>query len=215
MRSSPTRQASMDRARMRRRSAVTAVAAVLLLGGCGIQETDVIGAGSPATIQSVVTPGAGMLLFFRSPEGQLSPVIRSEEFFPANEKALGEASSPASTERAIRTLLGGPGKEDTAAGLSTGLPRAAPGGAVQVQLPRGGGVEARLPIALGGLEETARRQLICTIAYAYDINGQTVVQMTGQDGSSATGTCDLAIKAETAPVRTVTRTQNDRPARTG
>jgi hypothetical protein len=65
---------------MRRRvSAVAfAVAAVVpLLGGCGIQETDVIEAGGPASVQAFFDREYEMLLFLRSPDGGLSPVIRT------------------------------------------------------------------------------------------------------------------------------------------
>ena len=68
----------MRGARRRRRvSAFAVAAAVPLLGGCGIQETDVIEAGGPASVQAFFDREYEMLLFFRSPDGGLSPVIRT------------------------------------------------------------------------------------------------------------------------------------------
>jgi hypothetical protein len=62
----------------RRRFAVAS--AVPLLGGCGIQETDVIEAGAPASFQAFFDREYEMLLFFRSPGGGLSVVIRTPKF---------------------------------------------------------------------------------------------------------------------------------------
>ena len=53
-------------------------------------------------------------------------------------------------------------------------------------------METRLPLALKDLNSTAVRQLTCTIAYSQDADGQSDVQLTGQDGTSASGTCGLA-----------------------
>ncbi|GEC06210.1 hypothetical protein SSP24_38650 [Streptomyces spinoverrucosus] len=187
------------RTRCRRAAAATAMAAVLLLAGCGIQETDVIEAGGPATVQAFLNRDYDMLLFFRSPDGGLSPVIRptgpSVEFGDgyaesgSADQSLDDTAGPVPTEQVVMALLNGPRKEDRAAGLSTSLPAARPGGTVEVEPSSGGKVTTRLPLALRGLDSTALRQLTCTIAYSQDADGRVVVELTGQDGASRSGTC--------------------------
>ncbi|GAA3907992.1 hypothetical protein GCM10023084_70290 [Streptomyces lacrimifluminis] len=189
----------MRRVRRRRRAAtgtVIVAAAVALLGGCGIQGTDVIAAGGPASFQAFLDREYDMLLFFRSPDGGLSPVIRSTAVSAAFGEGYVEAGAvetdgPVPTEKVVTTLLAGPRKEDRVAGLSTSLPLVR-GGKVEVEPSPGGGVTARLPFALAGLDSTALRQLTCTIAYSQDADGQVVVTLTGQDGASRSGTCGLA-----------------------
>lgn len=191
----------MRRARSCRRGGAVAVASgMLLLGGCGIQETDVIEAGGPATVQAFVDPGSGMLLFFHSREGGISPVIRSVgstiEYGPEGGMVSGQDpdadSLPVPTEKVILALLSGPDAKDRKAGLSTSLPSAPPAGALRVEAAPGGEkVTADLPIALGGLDRTALSQLICTIAYSHDANGRATVLLRGTDDASASGTCDL------------------------
>ncbi len=191
----------MRRARTRRRAAtaVAVVAAVPLLGGCGIPETDVIEAGGPASFQAFLDREQDMLLFFRSPDGQLTPVIRStvpEGGFgdvyvrPGSaDPDPGETAGPVPTEKVVGALLAGPRKEDRTAGLSTSLPAVRPGGAVEVELFPGGRVMTRLPLALKGLDTTALQQLTCTIAYSQNADGRVVVELTGQDGTTRSGTC--------------------------
>ncbi|WP_369170920.1 hypothetical protein AB5J49_25165 [Streptomyces sp. R28] len=212
----------MRRARTRRRAAAVAVvvvaAAAPLIGGCGIQETDVIEAGGPASIQAFVDRDYDMLLFFRSPDGGLSPVIRtigsSTGFGPgyveagSGDQKSGDPAGPVPTEKVVMALLNGPGKEDRAAGLGTSLPAARPGGTVEVERAPGDRVTARVPLALEGLDSTAVRQLTCTIAYSQDADGQVVVELTGQDGASRSGTCGLAPgNMGTAPTETESRTR--------
>lgn len=191
-------------ARVRRRAAAVVVAlAVPLLGGCGIQETDVIEAGGPASFQAFLNRDHDMLLFFSSPGGGLSPVIRTtgptDGFGGAyvesgsGDQNPGGTAGPVPTEKAVLALLAGPRKEDRAAGLGTSLPAARPGAAVKVELSSGGRVTTRLPLALKGLDSTALRQLTCTIAYSQDADGRVVVELTGQDGASRSGTCGLAL----------------------
>ncbi|MFI6009578.1 hypothetical protein ACIBAG_12235 [Streptomyces sp. NPDC051243] len=196
------------RARTCRRAAAVAVAAVAvaaavpLLGGCGIQETDVIEAGGPASFQAFLDRDYDMLLFFRSPDGGLSTVIRttgpSTVFGDgyaesgSGEQSSGDPAGPVPTEKVVMALLDGPREEDRAAGLTTALPAARPGGTVEVEPLPGGRVATRLPVALAGLDSTALRQLTCTIAYSQDADGQIVVELTGHDGVSRSGTCGLA-----------------------
>lgn len=190
---------------MRRRMSAVALAvtvALPLLGGCGIQESDVIEAGGPASVQAFLNREYDMLLFFRSPDGDLSPVIRttgpSAGFDGAYETAgsdgqnTGDPEGPVPTEKVVLALLAGPRELDRAAGLSTALPALTRGGPVVIGPPAGGSVTARLPLPLAGLDSTALRQLTCTIAYSEDPEGQVVVELNGQDGTSRSGTCGLA-----------------------
>ncbi|MFJ8085743.1 hypothetical protein ACIQ6Y_34850 [Streptomyces sp. NPDC096205] len=180
--------------------AVAVVAGALLLGGCGIQETEVIGAGSPATVEAF--GGRDRLLFFRSPDGGLNPVML------VNESAImigpdydesgtkGDVYSsgedrPVPTDKLIMALLAGPREEDRAAGLTTSLPRPRRGGMAQVEVATGGQVTARVPIALGALDRTALRQLVCTIAYSQDSTGRSTVRLIGFDGVAQQDTCAL------------------------
>ncbi|WLW53458.1 hypothetical protein [Streptomyces sp. YU58] len=200
----------MRRARTRRRAAalaVAVVAAVPLLGGCGIQETDVIEAGGPASFQAFFNRDSDMLLFFRAPDGGLSPVIRTTEpsfgFGAGSEESgsagqntgdqnTGDTAGPIPTEKVVAALLNGPSDADRTAGLSTALPAARAGRGVEIESASAGRIAARLPLALDGLDSTALRQLTCTIAYSHAADGQVVVRLTGQDGSSRSGTCGLA-----------------------
>lgn len=192
----------MRRARMCRRTGAVAVASgVLLLGGCGIQETDVIEAGGPASVQAFVDHDYDMLLFFHSREGVISPVVRSTgstlQYGPEGGLVSGQDPTvadavPVPTEKVILALLSGPDEQDRAAGLSTSLPPAPRSATLRVEASPGGEqVTADLPIALDGLGRTALRQLICTIAYSHDAGGRATVRLTGEDGGSASGTCGL------------------------
>jgi hypothetical protein len=188
----------MKHARTRRRASAAVVAAVvvLLLGGCGIQETDVIEAGDPAGTEAFFNRNDNTLLFFRFPDGVVTPVIRQIEP-PANSgnagaKKPGAAARRMSAEKAVLALLRGPRAKDRAAGLTTALPAARPGATVEIEPAPNNGVTVRLPLDLKELDSTALRQLTCTIAYSLSAAGQTVVELTGQDGTSSTGTCGLA-----------------------
>ncbi|MGC0372784.1 hypothetical protein [Streptomyces sp. SAI-229] len=181
--------------------AVAVVSGVLLLGGCGIRETDVIEAGGPASVQAFVDRDHDMLLFFHSRDGGISPVVRSagstSEYAPesgtvAYPDPAGTSAVPVSAGRVILALLGGPGEQDRAAGLSTSLPPAPGSVGLQVEVSPGGEeVTAGLPIALDGLGRTALRQLFCTIAYSQGGDGLATVRLTGKDGVPASGTCGL------------------------
>ncbi|MFG1666234.1 hypothetical protein [Streptomyces sp. Y7] len=211
----------MRRAGRHRGALVVAVAAAVpLLGGCGIQGTDVIEAGGPASFQAFLNRDFDMLLFFRAPDGRLTPVIRTTE--SATEFGAGYAESgsgagnaddaegPVPTRKVVQALLGGPGPEDRAAGLTTALPSTPPGTTVKVDLSRDVKVTAHLPFPLAGLDSTALRQLTCTIAYSQDADGQVEVELRGQDGAARSGTCGLApgrAGDEPAATRTGARTK--------
>ncbi|MET9964474.1 hypothetical protein ABZZ80_00745 [Streptomyces sp. NPDC006356] len=201
----------MRRARGRRRAAafVAVPAVVALFGGCGIQETDVIEAGGPASFQAFLDRDYDMLLFFRSPDGGLSTVIRttgpsagfgdgsSESGFGGQYSA--DPAGPVPTEKVVSALLAGPRKEDRAAGLTTALPTLGRGGTVKVEPASNARVTTHLPLALKALDDTALRQLTCTIAYSQDADGQIVVELRGQDGTSRSGTCQLAPGSSSLP----------------
>ncbi|MEU2574703.1 hypothetical protein ACIP3B_15985 [Streptomyces anulatus] len=177
-------------------------AGAFLVGGCGIQESDVIEAGGPATVDAFLNRDDDMLLFFRSPDGGLSPVIRSvgpsagfgDEYVEpgSGDRDPTGPAGPAPTEKVALALLSGPGRTDRAAGLTTALPAVREGGTVAVQVSSDGGIAVRLPLAVQGLDATALRQLTCTIAYNEATDGRGVVTLTGQDGAKRSGTCGLA-----------------------
>jgi hypothetical protein len=180
----------------RRAGAVGVAAGLLLLGGCGIQESEVIGAGSPATVEAFGS--RDRMLFFRAPDGGLNPVILTTVYGPeyvqgglGGEDSGSTEDEPMPTGKLVMALLAGPREEDRAAGLSTALPRAHPRGTVRVEVAPDGKVTAGLPIDVGGLDRTALRQLICTIAHNQTDDGQVTVRLTGQDGVSRSGTCGL------------------------
>ncbi|MGV9449949.1 hypothetical protein [Streptomyces sp. NPDC003635] len=183
--------------RRRAVAALAVAAAVPLLGGCGIQDTDVVEAGGPASFQAFLDRDRDMLLFFRSPDGRVVPVIRSTG--PSTVLTEGdevevsdEPTGPVPTEKVISALFVGPRDEDLAAGLRTDLPVAGRHPSIEVDRAPSGKVVARLPLAVKGLSDTARRQLICTIAYGEDADGRLVVELTGSDGATSSGTCGLA-----------------------
>ncbi|NNN35303.1 hypothetical protein HLK59_34045 [Streptomyces sp. S3(2020)] len=184
----------------------------LLLGGCGIQETDVIEAGGPASVQAFFDGESEMLLFFRSPDGGLTPVIRDAGATIVNSDGTitttaGDqaAAPPVTTQKAVTALLAGLQDEDRAAGLSTALPAAHPKGTIKVERTSPGRVTTRVPLALAGLNDTALRQLTCTIAYSQDTDGQVVVDIEGRDGTASSGTCGLAAgSSANAPAATPT-----------
>ncbi|MFD8058459.1 hypothetical protein ACFXA0_13305 [Streptomyces cyaneofuscatus] len=177
--------------------AVATASVPLLLAGCGIQETDPIEAGGPATVEAFYNRDDDMMLFFRTPDGGLNPVLRTvrpSAGFGGDyaESDPGSTPGPPSTEKTVLALLAGPREEDRAAGLTTALPPARPGTTVTVRTTPGGTVTTDLPFPLKALNTTARRQLTCTIAYSQAADGKAVVKLTGQDGASSSDTCGLA-----------------------
>ncbi|MFJ7061754.1 hypothetical protein ACIQVA_29220 [Streptomyces microflavus] len=187
----------MRRTRPHRRAAALAVAAAVpLLGGCGIQESDVIEAGGPATVEAFYNRNDDVILFFRTPDGGLNPVIRTVGPSPRfgdeyTEPGSAGTSGPPSTEKAVAELLAGPRTQDRAAGLTTALPPTRPGATIKIEPTSGSTVTTHLPFALKDLNTTALSQLTCTIAYSQDPGGRLVVKLTGQDGGSHSDTCGL------------------------
>ncbi|MEV7880504.1 hypothetical protein ACFW61_22040 [Streptomyces microflavus] len=187
----------MRRTRPHRRAAALAVAAAVpLLGGCGIQESDVIEAGGPATVEAFYNRNDDVILFFRTPDGRLNPVIRTVGSSPGfgdeyTEPGPAGTIGPPTTEKAVAELLAGPRPEDRAAGLTTALPPTRPGATTRIEPTSGSTVTTHLPFPLNDLNTTALRQLTCTIAYSKDPGGRLTVTLTGQDGASHSDTCGL------------------------
>lgn len=210
---------------MRRRVSAVAfavAACVPLLGGCGIQETDVIEAGGPASVQAFFDGESEMLLFFRSPDGGLSPVIRdagsTTVYGDGSVASSGDqdTTQPVPTEKAVTALLAGLQPEDRTAGLTTALPTTLPKGTVQVERTSPGRITTRVPLALAALDNTALRQLTCTIAYSRDADGQVVVELKGQDGTTSSGTCGLALgSGRSDPSQTEPRAGTTPPGTSG
>lgn len=180
----------------------------LVLTGCGIQQSDVVEVGGPATV--AVAPGetSRMLLFYVDADGRLMPVARDmagpidgwEDYrmpFGMAEPTYRPGSGIAGS-KALAALLEGPNKEETAAGLATRLP--GPGGWTDKDAPHflppsgTGGAErtlrVRLPFPVGELDGAAIRQLVCTAAYNEETDGLAAVVLTGPGGSLPAERCD-------------------------
>ncbi|MDQ1010987.1 hypothetical protein QFZ82_005472 [Streptomyces sp. V4I23] len=172
--------------RKRVRAALAGLAAAVSLTACGIQESDVIEAGGPATVDVLPAREVRMLLFFYSPEGTLMPVSRyTGEAF--GDSAV-ERTRP-STAKTVAALLNGPNAEEDGYGLRSAVALPALGSAPKVE-PGRGTVVVTMAAPVRGLTGPARRQLVCTIAYAEDAEGQTAVTLRGVDGTLDQARCD-------------------------
>ncbi|MFG2866747.1 hypothetical protein [Streptomyces sp. NPDC048338] len=129
----------------RTRTAAAALALAAVLGGCGIQKSDVVEAGDAATIAVQPSPSSRILLFFVDRAGGLVPVARRVDP-PGPEEgvldggAVGDAgegspdpgssggAGPAAdrpriaTEKILAQLQYGPTPEERAAGLDSLVP---------------------------------------------------------------------------------------------
>ncbi|MFI8290126.1 hypothetical protein EAO71_01705 [Streptomyces sp. ms191] len=126
-------------------TAAAALALAAVLGGCGIQKSDVVEAGDAATIAVQPSPSSRILLFFVDRAGGLVPVARRVDPPGPEEGVLdggavgdaGEASpdpgssggaGPAAdrpriaTEKILAQLQYGPTPEERAAGLDSLVP---------------------------------------------------------------------------------------------
>ena len=204
----------------RRRAAVAAAAALaglLPLAACGIQESDVVEAGGAATVVVSPIPETRTVLFFLGPQGRSVPVVREsgpripdptslpghaedervplDEFGPGyeiDEKALARAR--AADDKVIAALLAGPNEAEAAAGLTTALPHGPGIPHIQEEKVTGGPQGRRLlrlrtPFKVTDLPPGAVRQLVCTTVYARDRVGLAEVTVTGPDGSLTPTTC--------------------------
>lgn len=145
---------------MTRVRAAAAVAGTLLiplfLAGCGIKTTGVIESGDPARV-SVNSPARMPVSYFVTPDAQLVPS-------PQGERAEGAANS------VLTRLLFGPGEAEKAAGLRTELPQLDTKQIVsaRIELVATDAVRIRVPFAVEGLSQLARRQLVCTVRSTFD-----------------------------------------------
>lgn len=189
--------------RVRLRTAAL-LAAWIPLTACGIQETDVIGAGSAATVDVLPARQVRMLLFFLSPDAVLVPVPRTigDSVFTGEQQDRdnGEEAARPATDKTVTALLSGPNEAERRAGLvnDASLPDPA------TTKVSGNGVEVTLAAPLDGLTRPAERQLICTVAFAESAQGTVKVTLRGTDGTREPAPCDLRpgveqTVAETAP----------------
>ncbi|MGW1200071.1 GerMN domain-containing protein [Streptomyces sp. NPDC002536] len=120
------------------------------LAGCGIEPTDVVEVGLPAT--GVKRPGARVedaVLYFASQPGGILPLHR-----PAG----GEVTA----EEAVQLLMKGPNDAERMRGLYSELPRDVR--VVTIATERGK-VTVRLSTDLGRLSPLARAQVVCTAVH--------------------------------------------------
>ncbi|MFF2806260.1 hypothetical protein ACFVT2_03595 [Streptomyces sp. NPDC058000] len=135
-----------------RRAVLGALAGVLTaaLAGCGIESTDVIDAGEPATgVRAPGKPTANVQLFFYGPDG-LHPATR-----PARE--------PLDPQAAIDLLVQGPNHAERMRGLSSVVPKF-PAPLTASSGP--GQVVITLPVNAKLLDPASLNQLVCTAANA-------------------------------------------------
>jgi len=166
------------------RAVAACVAVAALLVGCGVQETDVIEVGGPATLFAPDYKRQ-LLLFFLSGEGEeehLTPVVRQV----TADGVPPEDAEPVAGPKYISALFGGPRADERAAGLRTELPKLK--GPVEVET-NSGTVEIVLPLAVRRLGEMAVRQVVCTAAYVDGGDGGASVIIEGDDETLPPARC--------------------------
>ncbi len=126
---------------LRALAALALLPAGLLAAGCGIQSTDVVAVGDPATAQAMPPPDGSTVLYFVGPDG-LMPVVRSG------------VSSPL-----LPLLFAGPDQDERSVGLRSELPPLS--GPLRLAIGEGG-VTVMLGQDVSGLTPTAQRQIACT-----------------------------------------------------
>ncbi|MFF4101552.1 hypothetical protein [Streptomyces sp. NPDC001903] len=165
----------------RTRAAAAATAVLLLggplLGGCGIKPTGVIESGAAG---KVVVPGPGTkgTVYLVASDGRLFPIPEREQ--------------PAVSETALlMRLLVGPTEAQRAAGLDTRLPvldikkQGASAGTTMISADT---IGVGLPFKVATLSETARQQLVCTVA-STDARYQVV--LLGPDADIGPARCEV------------------------
>ncbi|GAA2437791.1 hypothetical protein ACFPFX_36935 [Streptomyces mauvecolor] len=147
-------------------AALALLPAGLLAAGCGIQSTDVIAVGGPASAQAVPpdAESGGTVLFFAGPDG-LMPVLRSVRSGPQ-----------------LSLLFAGPTKAEAAAGIRTELPPSR--GAAKMSLARGM-VTVALDQDVAGLTPLAQQQIACTVLQSVAPGTDLKVTITGTDDHSS------------------------------
>ncbi|MFE7116882.1 hypothetical protein ACFU99_15845 [Streptomyces sp. NPDC057654] len=120
---------------------------LVLVSGCGIEQTGVIDVGQPAS--GAKRPGASAreaVLYFISPTG-MRPVRRP-------------SSGDVSAEDAVHLLIDGPNDAERHRGMETAVPKMA---GVHVTTGKGR-VSVQLPVNVKNLGLVVRNQLVCTAA---------------------------------------------------
>ncbi|MDX2297895.1 MULTISPECIES: hypothetical protein [Streptomyces] len=197
---------------MRRRAGLAALlaAALPLLGGCGIQGSDVVEAGEAPTVNVQPVPEGRMLLYFLGPDGELMPVARDvglsfvpvpETTHPGSEQGSEpdhiarreiDLSHPnvrgLATVKVLSALLAGPGGAELQAGLTTELPASRE--PIRVESEDAGGIRLQTPYLVQELSERAVAQLVCTAAFAVDRAGAREVTVAGPDGTLPPTACE-------------------------
>ncbi|MFG3035819.1 hypothetical protein ACGFYZ_02835 [Streptomyces sp. NPDC048330] len=192
----------------RRAAAAAAVLGLVALTACGVRKSDVVEAGGAATVAVAPVPGLGrVVLYFLGPDGRVLPSVRdfSSPFSPGwsapDRSGSGEVvhtgpDMPIATDKVLAMLLNGPSGVETAAGLTTGLPRFGAGLHTEVDKAAGIADGRRLlrltsPFPVGGLSDEAVQQLVCTSAFAEDPAGLLEVAVTGPDGTLPALRCEV------------------------
>ncbi|MFF2776479.1 hypothetical protein ACFVU3_16370 [Streptomyces sp. NPDC058052] len=206
---------------MRRRPPLLAPAALLaaalpLLAGCGIQNSDVVEAGEAPVVVVQPVPESRMLLYYLGPDGELMPVAREvgTPFVPLPERTVpggereevpdhadgsGTGFDPAAghpdvpdvaTVKVLAALIAGPGGADREAGLTTELPETRE--LIRVVSEGTGEIRLRTPFLTHELSERALAQLVCTAAHAVDRSGTAAITVEGPDGTLPAATCEVA-----------------------
>ncbi|MEU6310841.1 hypothetical protein [Streptomyces sp. NPDC047014] len=160
------------------RSAAALAGCALLLTGCGIKTTGVIESGHAAKVQ--VPDGSGATLYYVSKDGRLVPT------------PFGFAGYTVSPAILVRLLMEGPRDAARQAGLTTELPplpneRTDGFGATPYSPEQG--IRVRLPIPVAGLSETARLQIVCTVAVSAVKDVVTQVTLQGTDTTLPAAEC--------------------------
>ncbi|MEU8678767.1 hypothetical protein [Streptomyces sp. NPDC048560] len=176
------------------------VAALAALTACGIQETDVVGASGPATVDILPARQVRMLLFFLSPDGALMPVARivgdgdsggfgGEYSSSTDGGADSAAPTRPPTEKTVAALVAGPQKAERRAGMRNDSSLTAAIADVRISLS-GKTADVVVGNPVRGLTGPARRQLVCTVAYAESPDGSVMVRLRGTDAALAPEPCD-------------------------
>ncbi|WP_055602604.1 hypothetical protein [Streptomyces aureus] len=208
-----------------RRAAAVALLALLTppaLAGCGIQKSDVVEAGGAATLHvGPPVPEERLVLYFVGPDGRSMPVIRdlgrpfpdhtspsggsgehvpTDVFGPGYEISRDDLNRGGIvTDKILAMLMAGPRANETAAGITSALPRAEGDTPTMLQASKGNAstgnparrlVWVRTPFPVKKLSDAGVRQLVCTTAYAEHPAGLVDVSLSGPDGILPTARCD-------------------------
>ncbi|MFG3282012.1 hypothetical protein [Streptomyces sp. NPDC048111] len=148
-------------------AALALVPAGLFATGCGIQSTDVIAVGGPASAQAMPPVDGSTVLYFTGPEG-LMPVVRE-----------GPRRPP------LPLLFAGPDKNERAAGIRTELPAG-------IRPLRTSATDALVTVTLdgdiAGLSPLAQQQIACTARQEVTRSPRTRVMIVG--GATSLGPVD-------------------------